>query len=100
MPEEDNNFWTEIFQRELKDADDPAAMMAAGGRGGNPGVLLFRGWGLESRVGAEPQAQMNADQGRHRRGAQETGTGVSVPARRAGCGKAGEPAGRASRQSA
>ncbi|SPE41835.1 conserved exported hypothetical protein [Candidatus Sulfopaludibacter sp. SbA3] len=60
MPEEENAFWTEVFQRELKDADDPAAMMAAGGRGGNPGVLLFRGWGLESRVGAEPQAQLNA----------------------------------------
>ncbi len=60
MPDEENAFWTEIFQRELKDADDPAAMMAAGGRGGAPGVLLFRGWGLESRVGAEPQAQLNA----------------------------------------
>ncbi len=34
MPEDENNFWTEIFQRELKDADDPAAMIAAGGRGG------------------------------------------------------------------
>ena len=31
-----------------------------GGRGGKPGVLLFRGWGLESRIGAEPQAQMAA----------------------------------------
>jgi len=58
MPEEENNFWTEIFQRELRDSDDPAAMMAAGGRGGKPGVLLFRGWGLESRTGAQAQAQM------------------------------------------
>src|SRR5579871_1669158 len=58
MPEEDSSFWTEIFQRELTDADDPAAMMAAGGRAGKPGVLLFRGWGLESRTGAEAQAQM------------------------------------------
>jgi cytochrome c553 len=60
MPEQENNFWTEIFQRELKDAEDPAAMMAAGGRQGNPGVLLFRGWGLESRVGAAEQAQLNS----------------------------------------
>ena len=61
MPEEDNNFWTEVFQRELRDSDDPAAMMAmGGGRGGKPGVLLFRGWGLDSRVGAEPAAQMAA----------------------------------------
>jgi hypothetical protein len=58
MPEEDANFWTEVFQRELRDSDDPAAMMAAGGRGGKPGVLLFRGWGLESRTGAPAQAQM------------------------------------------
>jgi mono/diheme cytochrome c family protein len=60
MPEQDSNFWTEIFQRELKDAEDPAAMMAMGGRAGNPGVLLFRGWGLESRVGASEQAQLNS----------------------------------------
>jgi hypothetical protein len=60
MPEQDSNFWTEIFQRELKDAEDPAAMMAAGGRQGNPGVLLFRGWGLESRIGASEQVQLNA----------------------------------------
>ena len=60
MPEEENNLWTEVFQRELRDSDDPAAMMAAGGRGGKPGVLLFRGWGLESRTGGQAQAQMAA----------------------------------------
>lgn len=58
LPEEDNNFWTEVFQRELRDSDDPNAMMAMGGRGGKPGVLLFRGWGLESRTGSEMQTQM------------------------------------------
>ncbi len=58
MPDEDGNFWTEIFQREIRDTDDPAAMMAGGGRGGKPGVLLFRGWGLESRTGAIAQTQM------------------------------------------
>jgi hypothetical protein len=60
MPEADNNFWTEIFQREIKDAEDPAAMMAMGARQGNPGVLLFRGWGLEARVGAGDQSRMAA----------------------------------------
>ncbi len=60
MPEDESSFWTEIFQRELTDADDPAAMMAAGGRAAKPGVLLFRGWGLESRTGADAQAQMAA----------------------------------------
>ncbi|MEP7352557.1 MAG: PSD1 and planctomycete cytochrome C domain-containing protein [Acidobacteriota bacterium] len=58
MPESDNNLWTEIFQREIKDAEDPNAMMAAGGRQGNPGVLLFRAWGLESRIGASDQTRM------------------------------------------
>jgi hypothetical protein len=33
-------------------------MMVAGGRGGKPGVLLFRGWSLESRFGAEAKAQL------------------------------------------
>jgi hypothetical protein len=58
MPEAENNLWTEIFQRELRDSDDPAAMMAAGGRAGKPGVLLFRGWGLETRTGAQAQQQI------------------------------------------
>ena len=58
MPEDENNFWTEIFQRELSDSDDPNAMMAMGDRMGKPGVLLFRGWGLESRIGSAAQAQM------------------------------------------
>jgi hypothetical protein len=58
MPEEDNNFYTEVFVRELKDADDPTAMMAANAPQPKSGVLLFRGWGLESRVGAQSQAQL------------------------------------------
>ncbi|MBI4904996.1 MAG: PSD1 domain-containing protein [Acidobacteria bacterium] len=60
MAEKDMNFWTEIFQRELSDTDDPNAMMAMGGRMGKPGVLAFRGWGLESRVGSEAQVQLAA----------------------------------------
>jgi hypothetical protein len=56
LPDEKNNFWTEIFQRELKDSEDPNAMTP--GRQGNPGVLMFRGWGLESRVGPESQARL------------------------------------------
>jgi cytochrome c553 len=57
LPEEQNNLWTEIFQRELKDDDDVNGMM---GRQGNPGVLLFRGWGLQSRVGPESQARIKS----------------------------------------
>jgi hypothetical protein len=61
LPDDQNNFWTEIFQRELKDEEDPNAM-PMGNRQGNPGVLLFRGWGLESRVGAEAQARIKTIQ--------------------------------------
>jgi len=63
LPEEENNFWTEIFQRELPETDDPQAMMAMGGmRMGTPGVLLFRGWGLEARLGHEAQARLKSMQ--------------------------------------
>ncbi len=62
LPEEENNFWTEIFQRELRDQEDPNAMGNMNGRQGNPGVLLFRGWGLESRVGTEAQARIKSIQ--------------------------------------
>jgi len=56
LPEEENNFWTEVFQRELRDSDDPNAMEM--GRAPKPGVLMFRGWALESRSGSEVQTQM------------------------------------------
>ncbi len=58
MAEEESNFWTEIFQRELRDSDDPTVDLANGAKAPKPGVLLFRGWGLESRVGPEAQARM------------------------------------------
>ncbi len=59
LPEDQGNFYTEIFQREIRDDDDPN-LMAAGGRQGNPGVLMFRGWGLESRLGPESQARLKS----------------------------------------
>lgn len=62
LPEDQANFWTEIFQRELSDSDDPNAMMAMGMRQFKPGVLLFRGWGLESRVGSEAQVRLKSMQ--------------------------------------
>ena len=58
LPDDITNFWVEIFQRELKDDEDPMDMMP--GRMGTPGVLLFRGWGLESRLGPETQARLKA----------------------------------------
>lgn len=58
MPEDQTSFWTEIFQREIRDTDD--IPNANNPRMGNPGVLLFRGWGLEHRVGAAAREQMAA----------------------------------------
>lgn len=60
LSEEENSFWIELFQRQLGENEDPVAMMAMGMRNMKPGVLLFRGWGLESRIGSEAQAQMAA----------------------------------------
>jgi hypothetical protein len=60
MPEDETSFYTEIFVRELRDADDPAAMNAMDPRPPKPGVLLFRGWGLETRTGALAQQQIAA----------------------------------------
>ena len=53
LPEEQQNFYTEIFQRDLDAPDDPNL---PGLR--KPGVLTFAGWGLERRVGAESGAML------------------------------------------
>ena len=60
LPEDQNSFWTEIFQRELSESDDLNAMFADGKFDIKPGVLSFRGWSLESRIGSESQAQIAA----------------------------------------
>jgi mono/diheme cytochrome c family protein len=60
LPDPEMNFWTEIFQRELKDNEDPNAMADMDPRRQAPGVLLFRGWGLESRLGPESQARLKS----------------------------------------
>ncbi len=60
LPDDQTNFYTEIFIREIRDDDDPNAMMAEGRRNANPGVLTFRGWGLESRLGPESQARLKS----------------------------------------
>jgi mono/diheme cytochrome c family protein len=61
LPDDQTNFYTEIFVRELKDSDDPNAM-PMNGRMGNPGVLAFRGWSLESRIGQESQTRLKTQQ--------------------------------------
>jgi mono/diheme cytochrome c family protein/cytochrome c553 len=59
LPDDVTNFWVEIFEHELKDSEDPQANMD---RKPKPGVLLFRGWGLESRLGPETQARLKSVQ--------------------------------------
>jgi hypothetical protein len=49
LPIERTNLWTDVFQRDLQDGFDPAQ---AGDRI-KPGLLSFRGWGLERQLSAE-----------------------------------------------
>jgi Protein of unknown function (DUF1549)/Protein of unknown function (DUF1553)/Planctomycete cytochrome C len=60
LPDERTNFWTEIFVRELKDNEDPNDMVELDPRKITPGVLMFRGWGLESRIGPQAQARLKS----------------------------------------
>ncbi len=60
LPEDQTAFWTEIFVRELKDNEDPNDMVEMDPRKMSPGVLMFRGWGLESRIGPQSQARLKA----------------------------------------
>src|SRR3954470_23736642 len=49
LPVERNNLWTDVFQRDLQDGFDPA--QAADKI--KPGLLAFRGWGLERQLSAD-----------------------------------------------
>ena len=60
LPEDQFAFYTEIFVRELKDNDDPNANPDFDPRKIPPGVLAFRGWGLESRIGPDGQARLKS----------------------------------------
>jgi mono/diheme cytochrome c family protein len=60
LPEDQTAFWTEIFVRELKDNEDPNDMVEMDPRKMSPGVLMFRGWGLESRIGPSAQARLKS----------------------------------------
>jgi hypothetical protein len=60
LPEDQTNFWTEIFVRELKDTEDPNDMVEMDPRKITPGILMFRGWGLESRIGPASQARVKS----------------------------------------
>jgi cytochrome c553 len=49
LPVEQNNLWTDVFQRDLADGFDPAQATERF----RPGLLVFNGWSLEKRLSAE-----------------------------------------------
>src|SRR5262245_12406580 len=49
LPVEKNNLWTDVFQRDLQDGFDPAQMFDRI----KPGLLSFRGWGLERQLSGD-----------------------------------------------
>jgi hypothetical protein len=49
MPIDRQNLWTDVFQRDLADGFDPAQQFDRL----KPGLLLFRGWGLERQLSAD-----------------------------------------------
>jgi mono/diheme cytochrome c family protein len=49
LPVEKNNLWTDVFQRDLQEGFDPAQASERL----KPGLLAFRGWGLERQLSAD-----------------------------------------------
>ena len=49
MPIERQNLWTDVFQRDLSQDFDPTKPFDPG----KPGLLAFRGWGMERQLSAE-----------------------------------------------
>src|SRR4051812_14612830 len=49
LPIERNNLWTDVFSRDLQDGFDPAQAFDQI----KPGLLAFRGWGLERQLGSD-----------------------------------------------
>src|SRR4051794_1088521 len=56
LPVEKNNLWTDVFQRDLADGFDPAQMFDRV----KPGLLAFRGWGLERQLSADRRRYVEA----------------------------------------
>jgi len=55
MPVEGANLWMDVYVRDL---DDP--MLPGGAQKFRPGLLAFRGWGLERQMSAERRAYLTA----------------------------------------
>ena len=56
LPVERNNLWTDVFQRDLQDGFDPAQASERI----KPGLLAFRGWGLERQLSADRRRYVDA----------------------------------------
>jgi mono/diheme cytochrome c family protein len=56
MPIERMNLWVDVFVRDLGEGDDPAQAPERV----KPGLLAFRGWGLERQLSAERRAYIDA----------------------------------------
>jgi mono/diheme cytochrome c family protein len=56
MPIEKMNLWVDVFVRDLGEGDDPAQAPERV----KPGLLAFRGWGLERQLSAERRAYIDA----------------------------------------
>jgi mono/diheme cytochrome c family protein len=60
LPVDQTSFWTEIFVREFKDNEDANDMAEMDPKKMSPGVLMFRDWGLESRIGPQAYARLKS----------------------------------------
>jgi hypothetical protein len=56
MAAERNDLWTDVFQRDLEDGFDPFQVSERI----KPGLLAFRGWGVEQRLSTERRAYIKA----------------------------------------
>src|SRR3954467_1822295 len=56
LPIEHQNLWTDAFQRDLEQGFDPAQQFDRL----KPGLLMFRGWGLERQLSAERRRYVEA----------------------------------------
>jgi len=56
LPIERMNLWTDVFQRDLSEGEDPAQMPEKV----KPGLLVFRGWSLERQLSAERRAYIDS----------------------------------------
>jgi mono/diheme cytochrome c family protein len=56
LPIERQNLWTDVFQRDLQEGFDPAQQMDRV----KPGLLVFRGWGLERQLAADRRRYVDA----------------------------------------